>query len=538
MRLLFYAAVYPLWEGLDEWAHMAYVDHLRVHGNPPSQDTSVSGEIAASFSLVPLAPHLPPTLGVGLSHRAYWQLPAEERERRQSMLFALRLDEPGHPAVNAKNYQAQHPPLAYRLMQFVDASLGFVSLPDRVYALRFALVLLVSAALPLLWLLARPIFWNPVLSEGVCLILALLPGFAVYVARISNDALAIVLLAASLVLFATRVTGKARLATPLLAGAATAATALTKAYGTLLAAVFVVASAWPTADRLQGKRRLWTIAAFLLVFAAMAGWWYAPVFLSTGTLSGEALDVQAAAIPLSQRLPNLLRVDWWKVWMLGSESHIWISGWSFLLLDDWICWVFRVIGLAAFAGLLRAAFRALRGRPSAGAFTTSSFWLVPLPMVTVFVLAIAYQGWQIFNAYGDSTAVGWYLNSAANAEMVVLVAGLGYLFGARFLPQIVATLAFLLAALDLFTIHFVSLPYYAGLTAGLRGQRMPVLTSEFWPPGGLAEVASRLAANHPAWLSAEILLAMWVLYLAATLAMLVLAIRVFRMRFPADSECV
>jgi hypothetical protein len=534
IRLLFYAAVYPLWEGLDEWAHLAYVDHLREHASAPTPETPVSGEIAASLRLLPLAPHLPPTVGTGLSHKAYWRLPAEERARRQDAVHALRLGQPPQPEIVAKNYQAQHPPIAYRLMQLADAALGFVSLPDRVFALRFLLVLLVSLTMPLLWMLCHRVFATPALALPSCLVLALLPNFAVYVARLSNDALAMVLLAASLVAMAGYSSGRLSLLSPVFCAVIVSLTALTKAYGILLVPVFALVCLWPQPGAPSLATRFRHFAVFLGTFLAIAGWWYLPVFLGTGTLSGEALDVQAAAIPLSQRLPNLLKVDWWRVWMLGSESFIWISGWSFLLLDDWLCWVFRAIGLAALVGLLRAAVRGWKGRAERRSVTVPAFWLVPLPLAALFVFAIAYQGWQIFNAFGDSTAVGWYLTSASTAGIVVLLAGLAHLFGARVAPNIAAALALVVAALDLFTLHFVSLPYYAGLHATMPPARMPVLSASIWPSGGLPEIAERLAVNHPSWLSGEVLLGMWLFYLPAFGFLVALALRLLLARPPAD----
>jgi hypothetical protein len=220
--------------------------------------------------------------------------------------------------------------------------------------------------------------------------------------------------------------------------------------------------------------------------------------------------------------------------MLGSESFIWISGWSFLLLEDWICWIFRAIGLAALLGFLRAAFLRGKGHTETLPVTTAAFWLAPFPLAALFVFAIAYQGWQIFNAFGDSTAVGWYLTAAAAAGIVVLVAGLGHLFGARVAPKIAAFVALAVAALDLFTLHFVSLPYYAGLHAAMPPARMPVLSLALWPSGGLPEIAERLAANHPSWLSGEVLLGMWLFYLLAVGFLVALALRTLLARAPAD----
>lgn len=522
LRLVFYAAVYPIWEGLDEWGHMAYVDHLRQTGKSPAAEAPVSGEIAASLSLVPLAPHLPGYVGTGISHEEYWRLPADERAGRQRAVAELRLSLPPQPQLRAVNYQAQHPPLAYWLLEALDAALGFEDLPSRVFALRMALVAFASLCLPLLWMLSQRVFVNPSLSVAACLALAAMPNFAVYVARVSNDGIAVTLMAVAMVVFVSHTGRWHPLAMSAIAGVVAGVAALSKAYGILLIPVFALAVCVLKPTRWRDA--LQRFALFLAVFLVIAGWWFVPTFLATGTLSGEALDVEAAAIPLAERLPNLFRVDWWEAWKYGTSSHIWIGGWSFLLLDEWIYWIFRAVGIVALAGLLCGAVRWWRHGAEKPPFTLPGFWTVPLPLFTLFVLAIAYQGWQIFNTQGASTAVGWYLSSVANAEAVVLVAGLGYAFGTRHAARLGGALALLLAVLDLFTVNLLSLPYYAGLTQVTPGE-MPVLTPGQWPAGGLWEVAGRLSANHPAWLPAAALLTLWVLYLAATLALAALSIR-------------
>ncbi|MCC7342916.1 MAG: glycosyltransferase family 39 protein [Bryobacterales bacterium] len=522
IRLVFYAAVYPMWEGLDEWGHMAYIDHLRQTGNSPASQTSVSGEIAASFFLLPLAPHLPSYVGAGVSHAEYWKLPQEERKRREQALHALRLDLPPLPQVRAENYQAQHPPLAYWLLVTLDRAMGFVDLPSRVFALRMVLVAIASLCLPLLWVLCRRVFASQELTVPACLVLAVMPNFAIYVARVSNDGLAVALMALAMVVFASQTPLRHWALTSAMAAGVAAVASLSKAYGILLIPVYALAALIPKPSSwLDPLRRF---ALFLAVFLLLAGWWFIPTFLSTGTLSGERLDVDAAAIPLAERLPNLFRVDWWEAWKYGSSSHIWIGGWSFLLLDEWIYWIFRGVGIAAAAGLLWAGYRRWRRGAEKPPFTLAPFWTVPLPLYTLFVMAIAYQGWQIFNTQGASTAVGWYLSSVANAEVVVLVAGLGYAFGTRHAMRCAAALALLLAVLDLFTVNLLSLPYYAGLTSVTPGE-MPILSASQWPAGGLGEVAGRLASNHPAWLPGGALLTLWVLYLAATLALIAMAAR-------------
>lgn len=106
--------------------------------------------------------------------------------------------------------------------------------------------------------------------------------------------------------------------------------------------------------------------------------------------------------------------------------------------------------------------------------------------------------------------------------IVVLVAGLGYAIGPRHATRIATSLVMVFALLDLFTVNLVSLPYYAGITSLPRGH-FPVMQLSQWPAGGFGEMAQRLAINHPPWLSPGVLLALWVLYLLATLTVVALA---------------
>ncbi|MCW5965489.1 MAG: glycosyltransferase family 39 protein [Bryobacterales bacterium] len=522
LRLIFYAAVYPIWEGLDEWGHMAYVDHLRQTGSPPVREAPVSGEISASLRLGPIPHHLPVYLGGGTSRKEYWNLPESERSQREGAYKQLRVNDPPQPGLRADNYQAQHPPVAYYLLYWLDVVSGLQTLPERLYMFRLVLVVIASLCLPLLWMLARRVFANPDLALPACLMLAVIPNFAIYVARVGNDPLAIVLLALCLVVIAGSVPFRHGIANAALAGALAGLTAITKAYGILLMPVYALAAVAAGSLSSGWLRQLRHIAVASTAFFAVAGWWFLDNIRTTGALSGERLDADATAIPLAQRLPNLLLIDWWEIWMYGTSSYYWIGGWSFLLLPDWLYWIFRIVSIVVVVGLLRAALRMFRARSMLSPLTLPAFWAVPLPLVALFIVSIVYQGWQIFSAHGQSTAIGWYLCSATNAVIVVMVAGLGYAFGPRHATRIATSMVLVFAVLDLFTVNLVSLPYYAGITPLPRGH-FPVMQLSQWPAGGFGEMAQRLSINHPEWLSPGVLLALWVLYLLATLTVVTLA---------------
>ena len=53
-RLLFYAAMLPLWEGYDEWAHFAVVRHMAGGELLVSRDEAVARDVEDSLQLVPV----------------------------------------------------------------------------------------------------------------------------------------------------------------------------------------------------------------------------------------------------------------------------------------------------------------------------------------------------------------------------------------------------------------------------------------------------------------------------------------------------
>jgi hypothetical protein len=89
LRGLFYAAVVPMWEGYDEYAHFAYIQHLLVNGDLPTADTPISREVDESLKLVPVPWLLRDSEASHFPHDEYWKLPEDERKRRRDSLNSL-----------------------------------------------------------------------------------------------------------------------------------------------------------------------------------------------------------------------------------------------------------------------------------------------------------------------------------------------------------------------------------------------------------------------------------------------------------------
>jgi hypothetical protein len=147
IRGAFYSAILPLWEGFDEYAHFAYIHHLKTFGSLPRQDELVSAEISRSLRLVPLPWSLNDWAPPAMSHDNYWKLSPVEQSLRAEGLKNLSV---ALQSVKEGEYleEAKQPPLYYILGVFVLKAFSGASLPGRVFALRVFSVLIASGTAP------------------------------------------------------------------------------------------------------------------------------------------------------------------------------------------------------------------------------------------------------------------------------------------------------------------------------------------------------------------------------------------------------
>jgi hypothetical protein len=366
-------------------------------------------------------------------------------------------DGPGAPGAwpRLTAYEALQPPLYYWLMAPLLRLFGGAALATQVMALRLAAVLLASFAIPLIFRLARSVG----VSEECAAVVAVMPGFAFDVARVANDCLAVLLFTALLLLMVRR-------AHWLAAGVVLGLGLLTKAY--FLAALVLV---------------FW-MPRTVLVGIAISGWWYARNLWTTGTLAGLSESVmlrQTSLLDLLRRIPS---VPWRTALDSILFSHLYFGGWSSLMVRSWMYHVFYLVILAAAAGCVWAIGRNAALRPVAVVY--GAFWLAQL-----------YNVLLIYMSKGVPTSMGWYLYAVIGAEVVLCSATI---------PPAVGVVLF--GALDLYAMHFVALPYYAGLirhkpNGALESFHLQALHSFHWPP--------------------PLMVGLWLLYIGATVTLVVQA---------------
>src|SRR5262249_6233137 len=153
-----------------------------------------------------------------------------------------------------------------------------------------------------------------------------------------------------------------------------------------------------------------------------------------------------------------------------SLSHIWIGNWSFLQVRSWMYRVFEGIGVLALLGFVRAAFGLsnrseidIRGRHLA----------VLAGVYCCFLIGGAYHVLVNFINSNISTSTGWYLYVVVVPEILLMMAGLFYLFPTAWRRHCVPAVIVCFTLLELYTVHFLLMPYYTGFidhapTGGLR----------------------------------------------------------------------
>ena len=197
VRGAFYSAMLPLWEGYDEWAHFSVVRAMAVHGELlVARDRPAPRDVEESLRLAPVPWELRNYPPPAVTQDAYWSLPAEERRQREERLRAMPAEWSREDGSGLKAYESLQPPLYYWLMAPVLRVIRGCALPAEVMVLRWLSVAIASLAIPLVFGVAREVFGDCGVAAGCAAVVALMPGFALDVARVGNDSLAVVLFTA------------------------------------------------------------------------------------------------------------------------------------------------------------------------------------------------------------------------------------------------------------------------------------------------------------------------------------------------------
>lgn len=512
VRGAFYVCAIPLWEGFDEYAHYARIEYLATLGREPLRTTPVPDDIAETMAHVP-------THNGGMSFDRYWRLTPTERQTPFSI-------------PQAYVYEAQQPPLFYWLSAAFDRLLGKSPLASRVVFLRMICVLLASVCVPIGFLIARQVFGKLVLALMSTALIAALPLLTYTATHVSNDGLAIGL-GTLVVLLVLRRNGVAL-------GAALGAALLTKAFFLAFLPPVILLLFYRTTRR--------SAAVALLGAVAIAGWWYGDNWIGTRSLTGNIMLVQPS---LGQMAAGISKLNWIKSADYGWITVVWTGNWSFLGLRSWMYRCMAVLTILALAGVLKLLWKGNRDiaylRNSRKTERGAKHFLdgievctAPFALLTSFLasfaVALGYFALATFAVTGYPGAVGWYSCCLAAPFAIVMTAGLRSIAPQRLKAASGPILVGAYAALELFGVNMYLLPYYAGFISHLPSGGLPALRVAQLGNGGFRALFERLALYKPAWLTAPILISLWILFLLATAALMAVSMYLARVRVESSAD--
>jgi hypothetical protein len=339
---------------------------------------------------------------------------------------------------------------------------------------RYFSALIASLIVPLIGLVVYETFDDERVAVAAAAMAALMPGLSIDVARVGNDSLA-VLLFTLVIWLGLRPAGWAL-------GVALGLGLLAKAYFlTAIPALLIFPRNWK-----------WRALAPPV---AIAGWWYARNLWTTGTLAGLSEQVMLRGTSTGDLLQRAGHMSWLRAIDTILLSHIYFGGWSSLTIRGWMYHLFYLVIPLAAIGVVRTIRRP--GVPWLAAIY-AAFWLGQL-----------YNAFLIFASKGVPASMGWYLYAVIAAEVALCVSGQYW---------VAAVGALLFSLLDLYTVHAVAIPYYTGMIGRKPNGALAAVHLADFRKMRFWGVFDRLAAFKP--LAPELLVLLWVVYLAATLALL------------------
>jgi hypothetical protein len=445
--------------------------------------------LTAHFWGTPLYPGLP---------KAHSR-PVEERREREARLREIPASWAREDAVHGISaYEALQPPLYYWLMAPVVSLLKNSGLLEQVMVLRWVGVLIASFAVPLSFLICWTITRCDTLPLGCAAVVAVMPGFAISVARVSNEPLSILLFTLLIWVGLRVATGDPDIRSAVALGVVSGLGLLAKAYFlTAVPAVLFLLS-------YKGRRDWMAALATLLVTTLVAGWWYIRNMVTTGTLSGLAEPIMLHDRGLSAMLTAIPHIPWFRAIDVILASHLYYCGWSALTVRSWIYHVFFASAMLAGGLILRMRGRAVLWLLSIYGF----FWVGQLYNVVLQYLTKGLAG-----------SMGWYLYAVVGCEVVLCALAFG-----RFRVWAVAIGTILFGLLDIYGMHCLAIPYYTGIIGHRANGALAALHMRDFQAVGFAAAFERLAANKCAQMSQTVLIVLWMLYSVGTMVLMALMV--------------
>ena len=401
LRGIFLNLALPYGDPLDEIFHFGYAVFLEATGHPPAaSEVSMPDQLLRPLRFLPRSTSFPGPK-VSWSEASRWT--PGERERIWREAFPPRSGEP--PVFVTTNYESQQPPLFYLGAAILLRALKEIPLETQLLILRLAATLVAALSVPLAHAFFRRLLSRRGALAATAAFVAF-PGIGIFTGRFTNDALAMPIVTALLVVFAD--TGRGRLS---ILGTAALAVLLAAGCWTKLYVLLLLPAAPLIALRTpRGRRSVLTLRASVasaVSFLAVLPW-LARQHADTGDWFGMLASRQAERLKLGlgerlHALPDLLHI---RFGIVFGRTFLWPGTWSAMGAQRFVAVVlFLALSLLALLPLFLRGGSSLRRRVWWGTAVVLPLFLLGYAAYASTFAAVARRGGYPPSAGPD----GWYL---------------------------------------------------------------------------------------------------------------------------------
>lgn len=445
---LAWIAFLPPWEGFDETAHYSYLQQLSDKGQSPFNNSGfISTDVETYYDFAPVSYSLATALGedVSFTYKTFFESFPETLEEAARHIH----HPPASPRVyepsDSRNWQFQHPPLYYLVLAPVYKMTQSMSWGMQLMILRSASYLIAWMAMAVgvagCFYMARKrsLAKHPTLplwaALGIGLWPLLFPAWYADMARMGNDSLCALLVAAIWFLMIKQAENEVSLWFCLTLGMLLGLGCLSKAFFIPVSAGLLIFLIWKVGhlrarlpDRETGNEYLFVAAAALVLFA-VCGLWYLMNYIKLGILVGseEMIDLNRSGGLVKEIPKKFTLMAWFRGHIAMFTTFAWAGSWSwarppFIFLGPMLGGVFFAAGIY-FLNLRRFAM-------------TSAAW-VPVWLTLPMLLGFSYHVLVRMALTGQGSGTGgYYLHIMVVPLATALGMGIGEIWHRKILRTV------------------------------------------------------------------------------------------------------
>lgn len=479
---LIWCSIIPIWEGFDEPAHYAYVQHLvENHEFPRGDKNFFSDEIMNTLTKVPINANIPMNCIIckhpeeaktfpPKSYSAYW-MTFNQTTYNENHNFLLEEDKSLRAKESVggiKIWESQQAPLSYLLLSLFYKISEQNDIITTVFVLRYVGIAISAAAIYFVYKTVVLLSKNSFMRYGVMIFAVFNPMFVMNLSRISNEPLNFLFFSLffyyAIKLLKDNFTFRRALVLGIIIGLGL----LTK-QSFIVPLVLVPAIIFLKVIQVENSHRKKIIHMIsrsgFIIFTSLAisSWWYLQNLLRDGNISGIA---GLKPIPFNN-IAHIGSVNW-----LGYVEQLFLNfwglfGWSFIRLP-WLYYeIALVVSLASISGIGFFIFQNRTNIPNIIRKWRYQSIIVFSMVIILLILGMSYINFQYYlgtdKKYDLLFTGSWYTFAAASAVSILLIGGLRIWLD-RFRINVVSKLPFfimvLMVCLNFYALSVMTAFYY------------------------------------------------------------------------------